>query len=473
MEQSQTKRPNIVLIGIDSLRADHMSAYGYHRNTTPHIDKFAEEGTLFERHFSPHIPTTSAYANMLTGMDAFSTQVVALRHKGEMREGVVPLQTMLKNVGYNTTCIGFQSPSVRNFDTCIDFSNWNPGPDGFAHKAENLNEVAIPELERLAAEDEPFFLFLRHMDPHSPYLPPPPFNRLFYHGNECDPAHTSMKAAMEFKPFCDYFATWMPEGITDAAYEVAQYDGAVAYMDACIQQIFNAIDALGISDDTIVIVTADHGETLDEHDCWFDHHGTYDNTLHVPLIIRYPGFVPTGARVGGFTRMMDLVPTLLELAEIETDTVFDGASLIPMAFGEELTHQPDFYFTECTWMRKHGWRTPEWKLIVALEPDFHFKPTVELYNLLQDPEELNNVAQDEPGVVEFLTARMDAWIAKREKETGLPNPILNQPGWHGTEGIDYFESSEQAYNTLHIGDPGAAQRLQAKALQTEEDKDGA
>ncbi len=473
MEQSQTKRPNIVLIGIDSLRADHMSAYGYHRNTTPHIDKFAEEGTLFERHFSPHIPTTSAYANMLTGMDAFSTQVVALRHKGEMREGVVPLQTMLKNVGYNTTCIGFQSPSVRNFDTYIDFSNWNPGPDGFAHKAENLNEVAIPELERLAAEDEPFFLFLRHMDPHSPYLPPPPFNRLFYHGNECDPAHTSMKAAMEFKPFCDYFATWMPEGITDAAYEVAQYDGAVAYMDACIQQIFNAIDALGISDDTIVIVTADHGETLDEHDCWFDHHGTYDNTLHVPLIIRYPGFVPTGARVGGFTRMMDLVPTLLELAEIETDTVFDGASLIPMAFGEELTHQPDFYFTECTWMRKHGWRTPEWKLIVALEPDFHFKPTVELYNLLQDPEELNNVAQDEPGVVEFLTARMNAWIAKREKETGLPNPILNQPGWHGTEGIDYFESSEQAYNTLHIGDPGAAQRLQAKALQTEEDKDGA
>ena len=171
--------------------------------------------------------------------------------------------------------------------------------------------------------------------------------------------------------------------------------------------------------------------------------------------------------------MMDLVPTLLELAEIETDTVFDGASLIPMAFGEELTHQPDFYFTECTWMRKHGWRTPEWKLIVALEPDFHFKPTVELYNLLQDPEELNNVAEEEPGVVEFLTARMNAWIAKREKETGLPNPILNQPGWHGTEGIDYFESSEQAYNTLHIGDPGAAQRLQAKALQTEEDKDGA
>ena len=472
MAKSKKHYPNIVLIGIDSLRADHMSAYGYYRNTTPHMAQFAEEGTLFESYYSPHIPTTSAYANMLTGMDVFSTQVVALRHKGEMKEGIVPLQTILKNVGYNTTCIGFQSPGARNFDTYIDYSNWNPGPDGYAHKAENLNEVTIPEMARLAGEDGPFFLFMRHMDPHTPYLPPPPFDRLFYHGDEKDLAKTSMRPVMEFKPFCDYFASWMPEGITDAEYEVAQYDGAVAYMDTCIQQIFTAIDELGIADDTIVVITADHGETLYEHECWFDHHGTYDNTLHIPLIIRYPGFMPAGVRVSGFTQIMDLTPTLLELAGVETDIDFDGSSLVPMAFGEEITHRTEFYFTECTWMRKHGWRTPEWKLIVSLEPDFHFKPPVELYNLLNDPEELNNLAEELPDVVAFLRGRMDQWIAKREAEVGLPNPILNQPGWHGTEGIDYFESSQQAYDTLHIGDPGTAQRLQAKALQTE-DKDGA
>jgi len=454
--------PNIILIGIDSLRADHMSVYGYHRNTTPHIGKFAEEGTLFEQHFSPHIPTTSAYANMLTGLDVFRTQVVALRHKGEMEPNAMPLQKILKAIGYTTTCVGFKSPSVREFDNYLEFEGWGAGEDGYSHKAENLNEVTLPELRRLAAQDEPFFLFMRHMDPHSPYLPPPPFQRMFYQGDEFSPEHTSMQPVLEFKPFCDYFVSWMPEGITDAAYEVAQYDAAIAYMDACIANIFEAIDELGLTDNTIVVITADHGETLDEHECWFDHHGTYDNTLHVPLIIRYPDKMPAGERVSGFSYQMDLVPTILELAGIETEEEFDGKSLLPLAYGEELTHSPEFYFTECTWMRKHGWRTPEWKLILALEPDFHFKPLVELYNLLEDPEELNNLADDQPDVVAFLKARMEAWLAKREEETGLPNPILNSPGWHGVEDIDYFESSQQAYDLLHIGDPGAAAKLQRK-----------
>src|SRR5580698_4830615 len=134
-------KPNIILIGIDSLRADHMSAYGYHRNTTPHIAKFAEEGTLFEQNYSPHIPTTSAYANMLTGLDVFRTQVVALRHKGEMHPDARALQIILKEAGYTTTCVGFNSPSVREFDTYLDFEGWGAGPDGFSHKAENLNAV--------------------------------------------------------------------------------------------------------------------------------------------------------------------------------------------------------------------------------------------------------------------------------------------------------------------------------------------
>ncbi|HLK16224.1 MAG TPA: sulfatase [Fimbriimonadaceae bacterium] len=461
--------PNIVLIGIDSLRADHMSAYGYHRNTTPHIAKFAEQSTLFENHFSPHIPTTSGYANMLTGLDVFRTQIVALRHKGEMHPDAKPLQTILKGAGYTTTCVGFSSPSARNFDTYLEFEGWHPGEDGYSHKAENLNAVTIPELERLAKQEQPFFLFMRHMDPHSPYLPPPPFERMFYHGDECDPAKTSMKPVMEFKPFCDYFASWMPEGITDAAYEVAQYDGALAYMDSCIANIFTAIDELGLRENTIVVVTADHGETLDEHECWFDHHGTYDNTQHIPLIIRFPGRLKAGRRVKEYTRQYDLVPTLLHLAGVGTRIRFDGQSLVPVAKLRGLKTDSEFYFTECTWMRKHGWRMPEWKLIVALEPDFHFKPPVELYNLQSDPKELNNVAAEHPDIVKNLTGRMEAWIAKREKETGLSNPILNQPEWHGVEGIDYFESSQQAYDTLHIGAMATAKKLQAQVLISEEE----
>ena len=465
MARRSKRKPNIVLLGIDSLRADHMSSYGYHRLTTPHIDHFAQQRTLFENTFSPHIPTTSAYSSMLTGRDVFGTQVVALRHKGPLRAEVPTLAEMLSGAGYNTTCVGFSgNPASRGFDTYLTFSGWGSWNEGRSPKAQNLNDVAIPELDRLAKKRKPFFLFLRHMDPHSPYLPPAPYERAFYHGNECDPKNKSMEPVMNFKPFRDFFASWMPPGITDKDYIIAQYDGAVAYMDACIQTIFNALEARGILDETIVVINGDHGETLYDHECWFDHHGMYDNVLHVPLIIRYPGKVPAGQRVSGFNQHKDLVPTILELAEIEPEGVeFDGQSLMPMMRGEVASHESEMYITECTWMRKHGWRTPQWKLMVALEPDFHFKPEIELYNMVEDPEENNNLAETYPDVVAALRTRMDAWIAKREQETGLPNPIHHQGDWHGKEGVGAFKTSQQAYETLHIGDPTQAAKLQAEA----------
>ena len=266
---------------------------------------------------------------------------------------------------------------------------------------------------------------------------------------------------MEFKPFCDYFARWMPPGVTDKDYIIAQYDGAIAYMDACIQTIFNALEAHGIFDETIVIINGDHGETLYDHECWFDHHGIYDVTLHVPLIIRYPGKVPAGKRVSGYNQHKALVPTILELAKIETLIRFDGRSLMPLVRGEVASYESEFYLTECTWMRKHGWRTPEWKLIIALEPDFHFKPPVELYNLIEDPDENNNLAEVYPDIVASLEMRMQKWIAKREAETGFKNPIMTQGDWHGHEGVGHFRTSRQAYDTLHIGERGEAARRQA------------
>ena len=461
------KQPNIVLMGVDSLLATHMSCYGYHQQTTPHIDKFAEGGTLFEKTYSPHVPTTSAYASMLTGMDTFSTQVVALRHQGPLNEDVKTLAEILKEAGYDTTCVGFSGPSGRGFDTYLEFSGWGPDDTGRSPKAENLNKTTLPELNRLIdqSDEKPFFLFLRHMDPHSPYLPPAPYERMFYHGDACDPSNKSMEPVMSFKPFCDYFASWMPMGITDKDYVIAQYDGAIAYMDACIQTLFNALEARGVLDETIVIVNGDHGETLYDHECWFDHHGIYDVTLHVPLIIRYPGRVPAGKRVSGYNQHKDLVPTLLELADIETDIAFDGKSLTSLISGEIASYDSEFYITECTWMRKHGWRTPEWKLIVALEPDFHYKPPVELYNLIQDPDENENLAETHPDIVNVLETRMKNWILQREKETGLPNPIMNQGDWHGHKDVGPFKSSEQAYNTMHIGTPGEAARLQAKSRE--------
>lgn len=458
------KRPNLLLLGIDSLRADHMSLHGYHRLTTPHIDKLAAGGAVFEKAYSPSIPTSPGYSSMFTGMDVFGTDVVALRHEGPLGSHVKTLAEVLEDEGYNTTCVGFSgNPASRGFQNYIDFSGWGSWEEGRSHKAENLNAVAIPEIKRLAGEDKPFFLFLRHMDPHSPYLPPAPFERAFYDKDEFDKNNHSLDPVMNFKPFCDYFASWFPPFCKDKDYIIAQYDGAVAYMDACISNIFETVRSLGIEDETLIVINSDHGETLYDHDCYFDHHGMYDCTLHVPLVFYYPGKVKPGQRFSDYCQLKDVMPTILDLLGIKNKIKFDGRSLTPLFEGKPRVQEPEFYITECTWMRKHGWRTHEWKLIHALEPDFHFKPEVELYNLITDPEENNNLAEKEPGVVAMLEERMHAHIAKREKQTGRKNPIYTNLNWHG-KGVQ-FKSSQEAYDSLHIGSPKAAEALQAKELQ--------
>ena len=454
---------NLLFFGVDSIRADRMSCYGYDRLTTPYIDRLASEGVLFERNYSPHIPTTSGYASMLTGMDCFSTQVVALRHRGGLTDRVSTLAEILRGEGYNTTCVGFGgNPASRGFDEYLNYAGWGSGGEGKLRKAESLNNVTLPELERLAGADKPFCLFLRHMDPHTPYLPPSPYDTLYHSSDPCDSTKNSMDPVKAFKPFWDYFASWMPQGITDADWVCAQYDSAIAYMDGCIQRILTRLDELGLAEDTLIVLNGDHGETLMEHECYFDHHGLYDCTLHVPLILRLPGRLPEGLRVPGYISHQDLLPTVLDLLGLKTGIPFDGKSLMDLVRGRRATHTPEFYITEATWMRKHGWRTPEWKLIVALEPDFHFKPEVELYNLIEDPGENVNLAGKEPGVVRMLKERMEAWIARREKETGLPNPMYTNPQWHGKDREGPFPTSDAAYNELHIGSVRTAQRLQAR-----------
>ncbi len=442
-----------------------MSLYGYNRLTTPHIDKFSSGGAVFNNMYSPSIPTSPGYSSMFTGMDVFGTDVVALRHQGGLGNHVATLAEVLGHNGYNTTCVGFSSnPASRGFQNYIDFSGWGSWEDGRSPKAENLNAVAIPEIKRLAAENKPFFLFLRHMDPHSPYLPPLPFERIFYDKDEFDINNKSLDPVFNFKPFRDYFASWFPPGVTDKDYIIAQYDGALAYMDSCIANIFSTMEALELEENTLLVIDSDHGETLYDHDCYFDHHSLYDPTLHIPLVFKLPGVVPAGKRYNNYVQSKDVMPTILDILDIKSDIAFDGRSLTPLFNGNPISEEPEFYITECTWMRKHGWRTPEWKYIHALEPDFHFKPERELYNLIKDPQELNNIIDTEPEIAAMLESRMLQHIAKREKETGRTNPIYTNLNWHG-HGNGPFKTSQEAYDTLYIGSPKSAEALQARELR--------
>ena len=158
-----------------------------------------------------------------------------------------------------------------------------------------------------------------------------------------------------------------------------------------------------------------------------DHHGLFEPTIHVPLIYRCPSRLPKGKRVRGFVLQQDLTPTVLEILGykgIARDFHADGKSAIPLMNEERLANYPEFYISENTWMRKRGWRTAEWKLIEVLEPDFHNKPSIELYNLIDDPKENCNLVQDEPEIVDVLKKRMTSWVEKRMAETKKPDPIM-------------------------------------------------
>ncbi|MBX6771641.1 MAG: sulfatase-like hydrolase/transferase [Chloroflexi bacterium] len=229
-----------------------------------------------------------------------------------------------------------------------------------------------------------------------------------------------------FEPFRDYFMQWMG-GVTDIAFPVAQYDAEIAYVDVAVAQVLNRLEELGLAADTLVILTADHGEVLDDHEGYFDHHGLYDANVHVPLIMRLPGRLPAGRIVEEFVRLFDIAPTILDLLG-ETDLAHErgmtGQSILPLLAGA--AGPEALYLTECTWMRKRGIRTREWKLIRALEPDFHGLPPIQLFDLTADPREQRNLAFERPEVVAELSARLDAWIAQRRAATGLPDPIEEQ-----------------------------------------------
>ncbi len=420
---------NVCLIAIDTLRADHLSCYGYRRLTSPHIDEIASRGVLFEEFFAPHIPTHPGFTTMFTGKDVFSHQVVAQGGKREPPRGVRMLAQILKKRGYFCACADNMGRwFARGFELRQSY-RWERDPGQPWRKGEAVNEAAFLVLEACARRRRPWFAFLHYWDPHTPYLPPPPFSRMFYCGNERDPKNRSMDGVWASEPFRDYFRAWMG-GVTDIEFPKAQYDAEIAYCDACLRHVFTRMEKLGLLNDTLLIITADHGEELDEHEMWFDHHGLYDTNLHVPLIMYHRERLPAGKRIRGMARHMDLAPTILDLLgmpDAAEEAQMEGQSLVPWIDGSgEVRVCDELYLTECTWMRKRGIRTRRYKYIHAREPDYHGRPEYELYDLKADPEEQHNLAEERPELVQRMERKLRAWCARRAEETGLPDPIETQ-----------------------------------------------
>jgi arylsulfatase A-like enzyme len=421
---------NVVWIIIDCLRADRLGSYGYVRPTTPNLDQVAREGTRFEQCISPHIPTQPAHTSFFSSTDVFTHQIVAQGASKVPEPGLQLLPQILRDRGYFTAAVDNIGLWIEAaFEQYETYPRWNHDGSRPWRNGEQVTEKALRLLDN-CDQRQPFFLFLHYWDPHTPYLPPAPFDRMFYDGDEKDPRNRSMEPVWASPWFTKFFEEWLP-GVTDIEFVKAQYDAEVEYVDACVGRVLQSLERRGMLEDTLLIIGSDHGEELDDHRMWFDHHGLYDTNIRVPLLLWAPGRIPREGRVEGQVSLLDVTPTLLEMLEMRDTAALagmQGRSLLPLIKGEPGNTWDAVYATECTWLRKRAWRTPEWKLIRALEEDIYGTPNTELYHLKSDPREQQNLAEQRPEIVAELGEAMDGWVHRRLAETGLPDPSIEQAG---------------------------------------------
>ncbi len=421
---------NVIFVVVDTLRADHLGCYGYERPTSPHLDAFAATAVVCEKHLATAIPTGPSFATINTGQYSIRHGVVSHGSGREIPRDAPWMPEIFLRHGLTTCAVdnlaGWRAGYERGYEFYVDPTRRRTL--SINADSRELNRRVIPWLEQHHEED--FFLFVHYWDPHTPYMPPRAYRRFFYQGDPNDPKHTSL-AGMEEHPLGRTWRdTWfnrLGPHITDANYIEALYDGEIRYCDESIGKLIKTVDDLGHRDDTMVVVTGDHGELMYRHGIFFDHHGLYDGNLHVPFIVRHPELKP--GRVERMTEHVDVAPTLLDLAGVEVPEAMDGVSLVPWLRKEQDGPVRPFTVSqECTWQMKWCLRTETHKFILAREEDFYGTPMRELYDLREDPGEFNNIIDQAPGLARALEQQLEDWIAGKMAACGLTEDPLVSAG---------------------------------------------
>jgi len=333
-------KPNVLVLSIDALRADHLGCYGYARPTSPNLDALARRGVLFERAISTAPWTLPSYGTLFTGLEpgrhragvstvreaAFGTDRDAPNGDYEaLSAECATLAGLLAERGYSTA--GFVSNPFLDSVTRID--------SGFGAWTQYLNRaeagVDLAESWIGAQGRAPWFLFLHLLDPHGPYVPPPPYDERF--------AGRSFASVPNYPPTLDELRAVEP----DAAMKellVDFYDGEIAYVDAQVARLFAFLDARGLTENTLIVLHADHGEEFWEHGSCEHGLTLFDETLHVPLAFVMPGRLRPGLRVAQRTSTVDVFPTILELVGAAAPKGLDGRSLVPLLDGQPLAPRP-------------------------------------------------------------------------------------------------------------------------------------
>lgn len=406
--QRQGHQMNVVIIGVDTLRPDHLGCYGYGRETSPAIDRLAARGVLFDNVYSQSPWTLPSFATVFTSL--YPMQHGAFTPVKKLRADLTTLPMMLLKRGYSTAAIvnaPFLSPEYR-LDRGFEYYDYR-GP--FAERvASGTTTNALAWIDKHIGE--PFLIFVHYFDPHMPYAPPEPYDTMFYPDYKGDLSCPFFMDLGRRRPIAAFpigllrsvdtkhARTMSSLSTEDWNYIRALYDGEIAFTDEAVGKLLDGLDERGLTDNTLIIFLSDHGEEFYEHEGFEHGHTLYDEVIKVPLIVSLPGQVPENVRVAEHVRLIDIAPTVLDYLGVEPSGYFEGASIKPLIDGNGSVAAPEgsllppgvsysesmLYGTE----RKCVMAYP-WKYI-------YDTATAEqvLFNLIADSEEKENIAEAEP-----------------------------------------------------------------------------
>ncbi|MHC4265650.1 MAG: sulfatase-like hydrolase/transferase [Planctomycetota bacterium] len=425
------KSYNVVLIVLDTARADRFSFLGYHRKTSPHLDALAAESVVYTQAFSTCCWTLPSHASLFTGL--FPSTAGATSETNQLPDFNKTLAEVLSRARYHTagfSCnpwISEERGFTKGFDEFHEM--WRP-KNRSGTKKRGKNEWATIEkvtrwLSSRSNSKKPFFMFVNLNAAHMPYKPPEPFCSSFLRGKyglEKD------NPVSRISGMWDYLAGELK--LTERELEIMSdlYDGEIAFSDYCVGTITEQLKTQNILDDTLVIVTSDHGENLGDHQL-IDHLlSMYDTTLHIPLLIRYPQLFNAGTKFDGLVSLVDIAPTILDVCDINEKLVSHSqqASLanpnrapLEFVFAENerpnnglktmKKKYPDFDRTKMDYPMR-AIRTDKHKFIWSVGYE------KKLYNLSIDPHEVNNIADKKTYIRDKHLAMLVKW------EDQLPNP---------------------------------------------------
>ena len=405
--QSQLRRkdaPNVILLTVDTLRADHLSGFGYELPTTPFLDSLAKESVVFQNAVPTWTKTNQSFAGILTGKYCFSTGI------GDEVASILPRRNVtmaeaLKNEGYRTAALVSNANLSRyfgfsdGFDEYVELWQKQKGParERGWDTADQVTERGVRWLSK--NHKKKFFLWVHYIDPHTPYTPPASYQNLF---NSKAPADIPSEVPLEkMKP-----STRLGNR-RDLAFYVAQYDGEIRFTDDQIRLFVERVRELGLLDNTLLIFTADHGEGFGEHELYFDHGKfVYQTDAHVPLMIRYPKEIPGPRNVDSVVSLADLFPTVLDFLQIAPPLNISGQSLRSLLVSGKGDQSEPVFIESDTQLAV---RTQDWKFIQTHAGERLF---YELYDLKKDPFERTNLLGRGLPQEKELREKLENWLQR-------------------------------------------------------------